>query len=310
MQVFRAALELLDAGEHPVLATVIDARGSTPRHRGAKMLVRESGALVGTIGGGRVEHVTTEAAAGVASGGPAVRVEHHLTRDLAMCCGGQMEMYLEPVAPSRDALAQVLASRARRSACALVTRLDGSPKRVEDLAPGAGRKPTLDGDVLVEPVLPPERLVLFGGGHVAQAIGPLAQSVGFEVVVCDDGEVRELDEAPPWANTVVDSFEPADVEAELGSLGLGDYAVILTRDHSIDQRILEKIIDNEELSYLGLIGSLGKVERFRKRLEAKGLFTAERWARLHAPVGLDIGAETPEEIALAIVAELVRERSR
>jgi len=274
------------------------------------MLVRESGELVGTIGGGRVELVTTEAAVGVAGGKPAVRIEHHLTRDLAMCCGGSMEMYLEPVAPSRDALVQVLEARAARRACALVTRLDGSPKRVEDFAPGSGRKPSLDGERFVEPVLPLERLVLFGGGHVAQAIGPLAQSVGFEVVVCDDGEVRELGEVPPWANALVDSFDPADVEAQLGPLGLGDYAIILTRDHAIDQRILEKIIDNDALSYLGLIGSLGKVERFHKRLEAKRLLTAQRWGRLHAPVGLDIGAETPEEIAVAVVAELVRERSR
>jgi xanthine dehydrogenase accessory factor len=310
MLLFRTALELVDAGERPVLATVIDAGGSTPRHRGAHMLVREDGEIVGTIGGGRVEHEVVSAAREVAAGGPARRARWHLVRDLAMCCGGAMELYLEPVPQSRDALAQVLDAIAHRRRCALVTDLDGSPKRVEPLADGAGRKPALDGERLTEPVLPTDRLVLFGGGHVSRAIGPLASTVGFEVHVCDDGEVRELDEAPPWAASLIESFDLRDVERALGSLGVGDYVVILTRDHAIDQRILETIIVNEELAYLGLIGSRGKAGRFRRRLEAKGLLTPERWGRLHSPVGLDIAAETPEEIAVAVVAELVRERNR
>jgi xanthine dehydrogenase accessory factor len=309
MDVLRAALELLAAGENPVLATVIEASGSTPRHRGARMLVRADGGIVGTIGGGRIELDATREAADVARGGPARRMVRHLVRDLAMCCGGSMEVYLEPVAPSRDAIAAALDARARRRPCALVTRMDGSPKRIDTLADGA-RRPTVEGDVLVEPVLPAERLVLFGGGHVAQAIGPLARSVGFDVVVCDDGEVRELDAPPAWAAAVVDSFDPRDVERAIGPLGLGDYAVILTRDHAIDLRVLQAVIANEALAYLGLIGSRRKVERFRQQLEARGLLTPERWARLHAPVGLDIGAETPEEIAVSVVAELVRERAR
>jgi len=271
------------------------------------MLVRESGEIVGTIGGGRVELAAVEAALEVTRGGAARRVAHHLTRDLGMCCGGSMEVYIEPVAPSRDALARALAAAERRTPCELVTPLDGTGKRIA--SPSGTRAAHLEDDRFVEPLLPPERLILFGGGHVARAIGPLAAGVGFQVVVCDDGEVEEIAEAPPWASALVDSFEVRDVERALGPLGLGDYVVILTRDHAIDQRILEQILPNERLSYLGMIGSRGKVGRFRKRLEAKGLLTAERWARLHSPVGLDIAAETPEEIAVAIVAELIRERN-
>ena len=312
MEVYRAALALLEAGEPLALATVIEARGSTPRHAGATMLIRAGTdpAIVGTIGGGRIEVEAIEAGVQVARGAPARLLERHLVRDLAMCCGGSMELYIEPVAPSRVALEEVVAAAAARQPCLLVTPLDGSPKRVQRVAPGTRGRPAVEGGVFIEPVLPPERLVLFGGGHVACAIGPLAQHVGFEVTVCDDGEVRELDAPPPWASRLIPSFELVDVERALGRLGLGDYAIILTRDHAIDLRILEAVLPRDELAFLGLIGSRGKVARFHQRLVAKGVATPERWARLRSPVGLDIGAETPDEIAVAVVAELVRERHR
>src|SRR6185503_7421286 len=90
--------------------------------------------------------------------------------------------------------------------------------------------------------------------------------------------------------------------------------LIVTRDHAIDQQLLERLIGHDELGYLGMIGSRGKVGRFRKRLEARGLLDGElgaaRWARLRAPIGLNVGAETPEEIAVAIAAELVAVRRR
>ena len=273
------------------------------------MLVRTDGSIVGTIGGGRIELDTIDAAREVAAGGAPRRLERHLVRDLAMCCGGSMELYIEPVAPSRGAIAAALAAVQQRTPIALVTPLDGAPKHTAPLPEGM-RKPRLDAERFVEPVLPPDRLVLFGGGHVARAIGPLAAAVGFEVVVCDDGEV-EQGALPAWAARAVDSFELSDAERALGPLGGGDFVVILTRDHALDQRILEQLLARErEPTYLGLIGSRGKVGRFRRRIEAKGLYDAGRWARLHAPVGLDIGAETPEEIAVAIVAELVAVRNR
>ncbi|RMH44294.1 MAG: xanthine dehydrogenase accessory protein XdhC [Deltaproteobacteria bacterium] len=308
MDVWRAAQRMLAAGEAPVLVTVIDARGSTPRHAGAHMLVRADGSIAGTIGGGRIEKDAIDAAMRVHAGEPAQRLTRHLVRDLAMCCGGSMDLWVEPAAASRDALVAVARALDDRVPCELVTPLDGAPKRVR--APTGVRRPRVDGDEFVEPVRPPDRLVLFGAGHVARAIGPLAHGVGFEVVVCDDGEVVDVPSPPAWASAWVDSFDPADVERAIGPLGDGDYAVIVTRDHAIDQRVLERLIGNDALAYIGLIGSRRKVERFRARLDAKGLVDDARWARLHAPVGLAIGAETPEEIAVAIVAELIRERRR
>jgi xanthine dehydrogenase accessory factor len=140
---------------------------------------------------------------------------------------------------------------------------------------------------------------------VAQALAPLCAGVGFEVVVCDEEESFASSERFPDATQLVHSFDRQELTRELGGLGGEDSLLILTRDHAVDQQILEQWIGEDALGYLGMIGSRGKVGRFRKRLEAKGKIDEARWQRLHAPVGLDIGAETPEEIAVAIVAELI-----
>jgi xanthine dehydrogenase accessory factor len=146
-------------------------------------------------------------------------------------------------------------------------------------------------------------------------LGPLLDSLGFTVIVCDDNETGAADSAPPWAAQLVESFDTADVERAIGGFSSEDYVLIITRDHAVDQQLLEQLIGHDEIGYLGMIGSRGKVGRFRKRLEAKGLIDdsdlgVQRWSRLRAPIGLDIGAETPEEIAVAIAAELVACRRR
>jgi len=131
------------------------------------------------------------------------------------------------------------------------------------------------------------------------------------VIVCDDGETGAIAEPPAWASRVIESFDAVEVERELGGFGAGDHVLIVTRDHAIDQKLLEQLIGRDELAYLGMIGSRGKIGRFRKRLDAKGLLAdPARWSRLRAPIGLDVGAETPEEIAVAVAAELIALRRR
>jgi xanthine dehydrogenase accessory factor len=302
----------LDAGRPVVLATVVACSGSTPRHPGARMALGQDERAWGTIGGGRIELEVTRSARQVLAGGPAVRVRHHLVRDLAMCCGGSMELVIAPVASSRDALAVALDAERTRKAYRWETPLDGAPLRITvDSDAGAARH-ELSPEAFVEVRQPVPRAVLFGAGHVGRAIGALARQVGFSVVVCDDGETGALEPTPPWADVTVDSFALADVEKHLGPLGAGDYVLVVTRDHAVDQRILEALAEAPctALSYLGLIGSAGKIARFRKRLGSKGLLDEEGWARIHAPVGLDIGAETPEEIAVAVVAEMIAVRHR
>lgn len=312
--VFAAALRALNEGRGVAIAAVTGASGSTPRHLGARMVVAADGEQWGTVGGGKIEQLVVAAAREVAEGTAPRVVRQHLVRDLAMCCGGSMEVAITPAAASREAIAALAESR---TVCVLVTPLDGGPLVVRapsDGDPRAHRPHVVDG-TLVERVGPAERAIVFGLGHVARTLGPLLDGLGFQVVVCDDGETGATAAPPTWAAHVIDSFDAREVERELGGFGADDYVLIVTRDHVIDQQLLEQLIAHEGLHYLGMIGSRGKVGRFRKRLEAKGLVDDSdvgqaRWTRLRAPIGFDIGAETPEEIAVAIAAELVAVRRR
>ncbi len=159
--------------------------------------------------------------------------------------------------------------------------------------------------VFLEKHLPAERLVLFGAGHVAKPLAALAHTVGFEVTVVDE-RAEWLDEARfPQATHVL--RHPADA---LGELPLDErtWVCVTTHDHALDQRLIELLLD-KPLAWLGMIGSRRKRERFRMRLEAAG-FSPEAIARMRTPMGLAIGAVTPEEIAVSIVAELIAVRRR
>lgn len=313
LEVFAAALRALDAGRGVAIATVIGAHGSTPRHLGARMAVAGDGEQWGTIGGGRIEQLVAEAAREVAGGAAARVVRQHLVRDLAMCCGGAMEVVLTPAAASRAAIADIVAPGAVRT---LLTPLDGEPLVARAVAAGdppAHHARIADG-ALIDRLGAGERAIVFGLGHVARNLGPLLAQLGFTVIVCDDGDTGATAVPPPWAARVIESFDAAEIERELGGFTRDDRVLIVTRDHAIDQQLLERLLGIDSIGYLGMIGSRGKVGRFRKRLEAKGLLDgpdgAARWARLRAPIGLDVGAETPEEIAVAIAAELIAVRRR
>lgn len=311
--VFTQALRALDGGRGVALACVIGAHGSTPRHLGARMAVADDGEQWGTVGGGRIEQLVVAAAREVAAGAAPRVVRQHLVRDLAMCCGGSMEVVVTPAAGSRAAI-EALVQAGARSPRVLATPLDGSPLAVRAPGPGDPRPhhPVIADGVLLERLGAAERAIVLGLGHVARHLGPLLAGVGFSVVVCDDGETGATEVAPPWAADTVESFDVAEIERRVGGFSVDDFVLIVTRDHAIDLRLLEQLIAHDELGYLGMIGSRGKVGRFRKRLEVRGLLDGElgaaRWARLRAPVGLNIGAETPEEIAVAIAAELIAVR--
>lgn len=310
MSFFSRARAALERDRGAVLATVVAASGSTPRHLGARMFLGSDGRVIGSVGGGRIEHEVMQAARQVADTGVPAVVRHHLVRDLAMCCGGSMEVALAPAVGCGEALAAVCEAEKQRRPLVLETPLDGGPWRARAAAVGERprTRPAVHGGLLVEACGVVQRVVLFGAGHVGRAVGELAASCGFEVIACDDGDTGALDAPVPWAARTVESFEVAEVERALGGLGEDDLVLIVTRDHAVDQRILEALIGRAELGYLGMIGSRGKVGRFLKRLVAKGLVQGAddpAWQRLVAPIGLDIGAETPAEIAVAVVAQLV-----
>jgi xanthine dehydrogenase accessory factor len=291
------------------LVTVVASRGSTPRHPPSKMIVGADGTARGTVGGGRLEAEIMKAAAAVASGGAPPSRLCRATRDLGMCCGGEIEVWIEPLDAARaDALMEVTRRLARRLPTALATTLaapGGKTALFEDPCLDT-RRPRLEGDCFVEPLLPRDRLLLFGSGHVAYALAALATGVGFEVVACDDNELLSQERFPTARR--VDSLDVADVLRAVGPFGRGDHAIIATHDHELDQAVLEQLLPQRELASLGMLGSQRKRERIRARVEAGDIDEVD-WARLRCPVGIDIGAETPDEIAVSVVAELVRIRS-
>jgi xanthine dehydrogenase accessory factor len=253
LEVLQAAAEVLAGrGAPAALATVIARAGSAPQVVGARLLLRADGTMVGTVGGGAIEaQVLAACRATLRDGSPQV-VKAHLVRDLGMCCGGSMEVFVEYL----DAQA---------------------------------------------------RLVLIGGGHVAQALAPVARAVGFRVVVLDDRE--DMLEHPAFAP---DRREVADVDELDAVLDLDerDYVVIATRDHARDEQALAALLQRPH-RYIGMIGSRRKVHailaRISRREEQLGR-PAPDLSRLRAPVGLALGGRTPAEIAVSIVAELLADR--
>ena len=239
-----------EAGRPIIMATVIESGGSTPRIAGARMLI-EMGRIVGTIGGGAIEQRVIEAAhALLATQGPATElVSVHLVRDLAMCCGGKMSVFLE--------------------------KNDPRP-----------------------------RLWIFGAGHVGTEVAAAAHIAGFSVSV--------VDERAEWADP---SRFPAEVEVhdadpidfiKANPMGAEDFVVVMTHSHPLDEAVL-RAVAQRPLRYLGMIGSRGKWARFRNRLSARGIDDAEI-DRVRCPVGLDIAALTPGEIAISVAAQLVAVR--
>jgi xanthine dehydrogenase accessory factor len=253
VDVFAELVALRNAGTPCALCSVIRTAGSTPRKLAAKMLVLQSGESRGTIGGGRIEKQVIDATVALLARGEAAAptvLRYHLTRQLGMCCGGEME-------------------------------------------------------VLVEPMIPAPNVIVCGGGHIGCALVPLLRPLGFVPILVEDLEELGNPQRFPDAERILDSFAVRDWKGV--ALDERSYAVIVTRDHLQDQELLEQLLPHP-LAYLGLIGSRRKVLMFRERLLNKG-FGAAALDRVHAPVGLDIGAQTPEEIAVAIAAELIQVRA-
>lgn len=247
---FSQVAALGHSGEPFVLVTVVAVEGSAPRGTGTRMAVRADGSLVGTIGGGRLEERVREESRALLGSADPVRMELRLGPDLGMCCGGVV-------------------------------------------------------DVLLEPQLGATRLFVYGGGHVARPLAEFATRVGFSVTVNDDRPDFATQERFPSA-IALSCDDHRDHARDLHTRP-GDFVVVVTHDHRADEAILSEFVERD-LAYLGVIGSLSKVRKFRLRLRAAGV-SDEALDRVHAPVGLDIGAETPEEIAVAVVAELIQVRS-
>lgn len=315
MNLWRAAAELARAGSGGALATVARTSGSTPVPAGTKMLVGPSGRLAGTVGGGCVEADVLAAGVEVQRLGTPLLRTHHLNADLAgdlgLSCGGTVEIFVEPlvsVEPYVRAL-EAAASAERGVVTTAIAWPAGPVKVFDPVEPAIGTPAaalSADGRLVVENLIPPPRVLVFGAGHVGGAIARAAAAAGFRVSLVDDrAEFADAARFPPEVGVRAGSVDEALADAALGA---GDAVVIATRGHRQDAVILERVAVSAA-GYVGLLGSRRKQAVLMRALTASGI-PDRALARVRIPVGIDIGAETPEEIAISVVAELIAWRRR
>jgi xanthine dehydrogenase accessory factor len=277
------------------------------------MLVGAEGRLVGTVGGGCVEADVIQAALDAQARRHPALVTHHLNADLAgdlgLSCGGTVDIFVEPLLPD-DSYVRVLDAAAAADSGLVRTavewdRAGGPVKQFEPLSGGDHSSPaaslTRDGRFVEERLIQPPRVFVFGAGHVGAAIARAAAAAGFRVIVIDD----RAEYADPSRFAAEVSVLAADLDATLErhTLTSGDAVVIATRGHRNDALILERIATSDA-GYVGLLGSRRKKAVVTKGLTAAGI-PANSLKRVRVPVGLAIGAVTPEEIAVSVVAELI-----
>jgi xanthine dehydrogenase accessory factor len=255
MDIYEEIVRLRQQGRRGAVATIVNVRGSIPSFETAKMLIRDDGSIVGTIGGGCVEAEVWQAAR------------------------------------------EIMESEKPRT---LTFNLNQNPKHDTGLVCGG----TLD--IFIEPVLPPALLYIFGAGHVALSLYSTAKRAGFDVTVIDDRENYANRERFPEAKEVI--AEDFDQAMSRVTPGETSYIVIVTRGHRDDMGVLRWAVQTQA-RYIGMIGSKRKTITIFRELLKEGI-AENLFDRVHAPVGLDIGAITPEEIAVAITAELIAARRR
>ncbi|HVK04095.1 MAG TPA: XdhC family protein [Armatimonadaceae bacterium] len=328
----RSIVDRVRAGEKFAVGLLAHVQGSAPQRPGARLIVLPEGVMHGTVGGGCLEMETRRRALdALRTGVPdlfELRLDDDFGWDDGLICGGRTTLLVSPH-PERAAAAieRALAERdaGRRALLATVIAAPGSEDvgRAFALPPGGGSvdclpfpvaapegpKPTrLEQDgwrVFVESVRPAPTLVVMGCGHIGAVLVEMAAKVGFRVVAVDDrADYANANRLPAAAEVRCDDMLAAARDLPSGP---DTYWVIVTRGHRNDGKVLAEVI-NRESAYLGMIGSRRKVRIIREGIVGEGIATAEQFARVHSPVGLDIGAESPQEIGLAIAAELVAVR--
>lgn len=310
MNLWAKALEMARAGARGALATIADTSGSTPVPAGVKMLIGETDRLAGSIGGGCVEGDVIQVAIEAQRSGRPVLVTHHLNADLAgdvgLSCGGTVRIFIEPL--SADAgYVRALAAAATATQGEVTTAVDWSngPHKTFTSLPAAASPVAVahisdDERFVVERLVPAPRLLVFGAGHVGAAIARAASAAGFRVTITDDRP--EFADAARFPGLDVHALPPDRVLSEFAP-GPADAVVVATRGHRNDAEILDRLA-RMTVGYVGLLGSARKRAVILKALGAAGA-PAEALAAVRVPVGLDIGAVTPEEIAVSVTAELI-----
>jgi xanthine dehydrogenase accessory factor len=340
---FPQLLERLGTEEGLVLAVVVETGGSTPQVVGATALFSADGLAAGTVGGGlleaKVEAAAREALADMEARLLTVRLDADPSDKEGAICGGRARVLVDPrTGRDREVFRKALADCRQGRAGFLLTGLrpaagervsterawlpfDG-PRHLEknslaadalDLEGGkrlvARYSPAGDLEHLtfVTEVRPLARLVVAGAGHIGRAVAHLGHRLDFSVTIIDDRAEFANTRNVPDADTII----LGDIGEALRTAGESaeDYFVIVTRGHQKDGEALRAVI-GRPAAYVGMVGSRNKIEIMRREFLRNGWATEEEWARVRAPIGLDIGSRTVDEIAVSIAAELVLVRSR
>jgi len=337
LEVLRTIHRLLREGQRAALANIIKTYGSTPAGVLSKMLVLEDGTAFGTVGGGLIEAQVKKDAADVFKSGALLQKKYKMSHDdidAGMICGGSVDVLVEPLRISDSEVFKSIVSNSENGLDSVIVTAfkDGIPEsKVAFARDGAGAEVAKfvsevfsdeaelrtivrsDSPVCIErnnvtlfadPVAGLYRLVIFGGGHVSQAVAALAKKTGFHVCVIDDRQEFVSPERFPSADMLINDKFTAVFSNLIFSPKT--FIVIVTRGHSFDETTLEHAVKTSA-GYIGMIGSKRKVNVVFNRLIERGT-RPERLAGVFAPMGLDIGSQTVEEIAVSIVAELIKVR--
>jgi xanthine dehydrogenase accessory factor len=320
---------LLAEGQDALLVSILAESGSAPRGAGAHMLVGKEGRLWGSIGGGAMEYQALQLAQQLLHERRSLQKEYHLSRDLGMICGGEATLFYQFVA-AQSQVQQLCATALFQMELdmdlwlilrpgeggdyqmGLYSREEGISfidLDEEALEPYLKHEPTSfhkDGAVYyIEPICSEGRVMVFGGGHVAQALVPLLAKLGFDCCVLDDRPEYATTELFPEASKVICG--------DYGNIGeyieirTSDFVVVMTHGHASDYSV-QKYAMLAAPAYIGVIGSRNKVKTISERLMKEG-FSAAQLAQVHSPIGLPIMAETPREIAVSIAAQLIQVRA-
>jgi xanthine dehydrogenase accessory factor len=338
LETAKAALSLLEAGEGFALATILSSLGSSPRHADTSMLVRADSSIAGTIGGGALEATVIKDCLSVLESRNARLVDFD-TAGLGMMCGGKALVLFEHVDPVNPAalelyrgLRDLFAGGRKGWVVTAIQETEGgklnvgrclvaadgsiygdrvrSPDALQELARRGGTYDVIvSGDpskTHVQAVGAQGTAYVFGAGHCGEKLIPVLSSVGFFTVIVDDRSDFANRERFPTADRIV---VPESFDGAMAALPVDkeSYIVIVTRGHAYDKSVLAQAL-RTEAGYVGMIGSKKKVTQTLDALRAES-FSAPDIARVHAPIGLPIGGETPEEIAVSIAAQMIQVRA-
>ena len=339
----KSAVASLRAGKSVALASLVESSGSIPMSERAKMLILEDGAVLGTIGGGCLEAEIVGTCSEVLADGKGRATKYTMTEKQAgesgLNCGGRVRIYSERLGGDRDAdlLASLIEAREKRRSCILATALSGLPGSSRaiyysdgtregslgtdrlDAAVAERAAAVMEGEnadvveidaddsaieIFLEPFVPPPVLYVFGGGHVGREIGQLAKSVGFHVILIDDRPTF----ADPQRHPYADECLVEEMDQAFSKLAVDDqsFVVAATRGHQHDEIVVEHAI-RTPARYIGMLGSERKKQILWKRIRERG-GDGSRLEEIFAPIGFNIGADNPQEIAVSVVAELIKVR--